>query len=235
MNEIRNSNLISKSETNLFRFSDFEIRISYDDVSATMVHVNALNQGDTPVSLLERLRRPGDADAWPRFVELYTPLIYLWSRRVGLQDQDAADLVQDVMVSLWKTLPTFQYDPRKGFRRWLRTVTLNKWRDQCKRRAAQPRTDGLLLAEGDLADLPDPVDPDAFWEIEYRRRLISRALEVMKTDFRPTTWKACWEHVVEGRPAAEVARELGITAGAVYAARIRVLDRLRQELADLLE
>jgi len=194
-----------------------------------MAHV--LNEGETPVSLLERLRRPDEAEAWSRFVELYTPLLYLWTRRVGLQEQDAADLVQDVMVSLVKILPTFQYDPRKSFRRWLRTMILNKWRDQRKRRTLESRLGG----GAGLEDVADPDDPDAFWEIEYRRRLVNRALEVMQTDFRPATWKACWEHVVEGRPAADVAKELGITAGAVYAAKIRVLDRLRQELADLLE
>ena len=178
-----------------------------------MAHV--LNEGETPVSLLERLRRPDEAEAWSRFVELYTPLLYLWTRRVGLQEQDAADLVQDVMLSLVKILPTFEYDPRKSFRRWLRTMVLNKWRNQRKRRTVESRTDGAA----ELADVPDAENPDAFWEIEYRRRLVDRALEVMQTDFRPATWKACWEHVVEGRPAAEVARELGITAGAVYAAR----------------
>jgi hypothetical protein len=86
----------------------------------------------TPVSLLERLRSPDDAEAWSRFLALYTPLLYSLGRRVGLQDQDAADLVQKVLLVLVTALPTFAYDRLRSFRRWLRTVALNKWRDRCK-------------------------------------------------------------------------------------------------------
>ena len=84
---------------------------------------------DTPASLLERLRQPADPAAWSRFVELYTPLLYGWARRVGLPEQDAADLVQDVFVQLVRKLPDFTYDRHKTFRGWLRAVTLNKWRE----------------------------------------------------------------------------------------------------------
>jgi RNA polymerase sigma-70 factor (ECF subfamily) len=76
---------------------------------------------------------------------------------------------------------------------------------------------------------------EAFWEADYRRHLTNRALQVLQSDFQPTTWKAFWEQAVVGRPAAEVTAELGLTPGAVYAARFRVLDRLRRELAGMLE
>ncbi len=184
----------------------------------------------TPASLLEQLRQPEATGAWERFVSLYTPLIYSWGRRVGLQDADAADMVQDVLVTLMRALPSFSYDRHKSFRCWLRTVTLNKWRDRRKMKALQP----LPCDEG-LEDAVSPEDPEAFWETEYRRHLVERALRVMQADFRPATWQACWKYVVEGRPAAEVAAELGLTVGAVCAARFRVLDRLRNELAGLLE
>src|SRR5207248_3916108 len=114
------------------------------------------------------------------------------------------------------------------FRAWLKTVALNKWRDRRRKEAHAPRT----------APLPEPADPhggEAFWEAEYRRELIGRALEVMRAEFQPTTWKACWEFVACGRPAAEVAAELGISENAVYIAKCRVLRRLRQELAGLLD
>ena len=70
----------------------------------------------TPSSLLERLRQPFEPESWARFVSLYTPLIYAWARRVGLQEEDAADLVQDVLVTLLKVLPTFNYDRQQSFR-----------------------------------------------------------------------------------------------------------------------
>ncbi len=185
----------------------------------------------TPVSLLQRLRRPGEPEAWRRFTELYTPLLYYWTRRLGLQPQDAADLVQEVFILLMRKLPKFTYDRHKSFRSWLRTVTLNKWRDLCRRRTATPLADDDSV----LAGLEDPDNPNLLEEAEYQQLLIKRALEIMQAEFEPTTWKACWEYVVADRPAAEVAAELHISVGSVYVAKSRVLGRLRQELEGLLD
>ena len=184
----------------------------------------------TPVSLLERLRQPGERQAWQRFTELYTPLMYYWARRLGMQPSDAADLVQDVFAILIQKLPEFAYDRRKSFRSWLRTVMFNKWRDQ-QRRAEPPQQ----ADEATFAELPGPDKADWVGEVEYRQNLIRRALQIMQADFQPSTWKACWEYVVSDRSAAEVAAELGISVGAVYVAKSRVLSRLRQELEGLLE
>ena len=186
----------------------------------------------TSVSLLENLRRPGDQAAWNRFTELYAPLLYGWARRLGLQPNDAADLVQDVFAVLVRKLPEFRLEPRTGaFRRWLRTITLNTWRDRRKRRGDRP----LPGDEAALAELADPAGLEPFWEGEYRQHLVNRALSLIQGAFRPATWKAFWEQVVAGRPAKEVAAELGLTPGAVYAAKLRVLDRLRQDLAGMLD
>jgi RNA polymerase sigma-70 factor (ECF subfamily) len=184
----------------------------------------------TSATLLERLRQPSEADAWFRFTQLYTPLLFFWCRRRGLQEQDAADLVQEVFATLVQKLPEFRYDRDKGFRNWLRTITLNKWRDRCRRAASR----GSAAAES-LADVPAPEEAAEFEEAEYRQHLVHRALELMKNEFPPRTWKACWEHVVVGRPAAEVAAELGIAVGSVYVAKSRVLCRLRHELEGLLD
>ncbi len=186
---------------------------------------------ETPASLLERLRQPAEPQAWDRFVSLYTPLIYAWGRHVGLQDQDAADLVQDVFLKLIHVLPAFRYEAGKSFRAWLRTVTLNAWRDRRKRRGDRP----LPGDEAVLADLAAPDNPESFWETCYRRHLVQRAMTLMQADFQPATWKAFWEQVVLSRPAREVAAELGLTPGAAYAAKFRVLHRLRQELQGMLE
>jgi RNA polymerase sigma-70 factor (ECF subfamily) len=185
----------------------------------------------TSVSLLERLRQPAQQDAWTRFVDLYTPLIYYWARRAGLAPEEAADLVQDVLTVLVQKLPTFQYDPHQSFRGWLRTVTLNKWRENRRRR-------GVALAEAGetaLAGVECPLAEDAFWQVEYQQQLVGRALKLMQAEFQENTWKACWECVVEGKPAADVARELGLSVASVYAAKSRVLRRLREELAGLLD
>jgi RNA polymerase sigma-70 factor, ECF subfamily len=184
----------------------------------------------TNISLLERLKLPVDQRAWSRFVDLYTPMIYSWSRQVGLQESDAADLVKEVFASLVQKMGEFAYDSRKSFRAWLRTVTLNKWRERCRRQAARPNevTGNAGLEVADSAEA-------SFGELEYRQQLVARALELMRAEFQPTTWKACWEMVVTGRSAAEVGAELGLSPGAAYAAKFRVLDRLRGELAEMLE
>ncbi len=177
----------------------------------------------TSGSLLERLRQP-DADAWARFVELYTPLLLRWTCRLGLQAADGDDLVQDVFGILVQKLPEFEYDPGRRFRGWLRTVLVHRWHNWPRRGAVPLNVD------------PPGSDPaDDVQEEEYRRYLVGRALKIMHTDFEPTTWKACWESVVNGRPAAHVADELGMSVAAVYIARSRVLRRLREELRGMIE
>jgi RNA polymerase sigma-70 factor (ECF subfamily) len=183
----------------------------------------------TSETLLDRLRRPGDEQAWRRFVELYTPLILRWAHAQGLAGGDAEDLVQDVLALLIRKLPEFQYDRQQSFRAWLRTVTVNRCHDFFRRRGRAPRTtdDGAI-------DVAAP-EGDVLGEAEYRRHLVSRALDLMKGEFETTTWRACWECVVNDRAAADVAAELGISVNAVYIAKSRVLRRLRQALAGLLE
>jgi RNA polymerase sigma-70 factor (ECF subfamily) len=186
---------------------------------------------DTPASLLERLRQPGQEHSWARLVELYTPLLYGWARRAGLQDQDAADLVQDVFTILVRKLPEFVYDHQRSFRAWLRTLLMNRWRDARRQRAARPAE----VCDADLDDLAASASDVLFEETEYRQQVVGRALRLIQPEFREATWKAWTEHGLAGRPAAEVARELGLTMGAVYTAKCRVLSRLRRELEGLLD
>lgn len=182
----------------------------------------------TPVSLLERLRAPVAAQRdWEQLVDLCTPLLYCWARRMGAQEADVADLVQDVLMTLVRRLPDFTYDPGKSFHGWLQSLIRNRWRNH-RRQQATART-----VEHVVEDLVEVDNGDSLSEEEYRQHLAHRALELMKTDFQPTTWKACWATVMDNRPVTEVAAELGLSTGAVYLARFRVLSRLRQELREL--
>jgi RNA polymerase sigma-70 factor (ECF subfamily) len=184
----------------------------------------------TSASLLERLRQPTAEADWERFVQLYTPFLQEWARQTGLQAQDADDLVQEVFVAALHELPQFSYDKNKSFRGWLRTVARRKWanRQRGRQKAAE-------AADGDLSNVAGPEDLEAFWDAEHHKRLTARALELMQADFEPTTWKACWEFVVQSRPAADVAVELGLSENAVYLAKWRVTRRLREELQGLLD
>lgn len=183
----------------------------------------------TSTTLLTRVRERSDAAAWDRFVQLYTPLLFYCCRRTGLTEDEAADTVQDVFVVLLDTLPTFQYAAGGSFRGWLRTLTLNKCRERHRQRREQ-----AVGGSAACADRLNDSDLDDLWEAEYRQYLVARALDVMRAEFEPTTWQACWQTTVEDRPASEVAAELGLSVNAVYLARSRVLRRLREYLAGLL-
>jgi RNA polymerase sigma-70 factor (ECF subfamily) len=186
----------------------------------------------TSVSLLKQLQLPDRGIAWSRFVDLYTPLLLTWARKAELSPEDACDHVQDVFAHLVQVLPEFIYDRQKGtFRGWLRTVFVNKLHDRFRRRQ---RVVGQAK-DAELSALMDSATPDRFTDEEHNQYLVRRALELMQSEFERTTWQACWEFVVNDLPAAVVAKKLDITENAVYIAKLRVLRRLRQELAEFLE
>ncbi len=187
------------------------------------------NMVTTSLSLLQRVRSGTETQSWNRFVRLYTPVIYGWVRSRGVPPEDAADTVQEVFRALVRSLPTFEYDKPGGFGRWLRTVTTNKCRDYFRRQAAR-----RSVTNADVT-LPDADNVEEFAEAEYRQQLARHALEIMRGEFEFTTWKACWLHVVSGKPAREIATELGISTNAVYVSKSRVLRRLREELDGLWE
>ncbi|HZZ80248.1 MAG TPA: sigma-70 family RNA polymerase sigma factor, partial [Gemmataceae bacterium] len=155
---------------------------------------------------------------------------FSWTKRLQLGDHEATDLVQDLFVVLVEQLPRFVYDGRGSFRAYLKTILLNRWRNHLRRRATEKIDHGLSVNEVVAGHaLPE------FEEAEYRAYLVGRALALMQDEFQPATWKACWEFVVNSRPAADVAAELGLSINAVYLAKSRVLRRLREELAGLVD
>ncbi len=189
----------------------------------------------TRPSLLVRLRDAADHEAWRQLVELYAPLVYRFVRRRGLQDADAADLTQDVLRAVAAAIDSFEYDPRRGsFRGWLFTVARNKLHTFLKRRQRrQAHTEDVgeerLLAE------PAPDDEVELWEQEYRQRLFDWAADQVRGQFQDATWQAFWRTAVEGQPARQAAEALGMSVGAVYIAKSRVLARLKEEVQRLLE
>ncbi len=185
----------------------------------------------TSPTLLAKLTGPNRAGAWSRFVHLYTPLLTRWAERLAVPPSDRPDLIQEVFLTLLGSLPQFTYARGNSFRAWLHTVFVNKWRDICRRRVPVP-----LAPDGSGFPVPVVEDPRTIIdEAEYHAVLADRAARLIRADFNATTWTAFWATVVEGRPAGDVAVELGISANAVYLARSRVLQRLRQELVGLLD
>jgi RNA polymerase sigma-70 factor, ECF subfamily len=190
--------------------------------------VGATEVDDREDRLLERLRRGGSRVDWERFVELYSPLLEHWARRL-CRAAEAADLVQEVLIVVMQKLQSFAGGGDRSFLAWLRAVMRNRRRDLGRRSAARPcaADSAAIEAVGQENDIDELV------ETESRNLLIRRAMQIMQSDFEPTTWKACWERVAADRPAADVAAELGISVDVVYAASYRVIRRLRADLAGM--
>ena len=194
--------------------------------SCTSMHTTA-----TSVSLLIQLGQANPPpEAWERFFSLYTPLLLTWSRRQGFQDADASDLVQDVLIKLFRLLPSYSRGEGQSFRGWLSQVCRNQCHDFCRRKITRP----LPGAEGlSGVEIDSPVSE--LEEAGYRSRLVQQCLELIRQDFNDATWAAFTGVAIEGRSAAEVAVELGLSPNAVYLARHRVVTRIRKELEGLLD
>ncbi len=186
----------------------------------------------TRVTLLARIKDGSDVVAWREFVGLYGPVVYGFARKRGLQDADAADLMQEVLRSVARNAEKMEYDPTRGtFRGWLYTVTRNKIYNFLNGQKNKPRASGDSGAQERLDSIPaskDDTDPD--WDLEYQRQVSAKAMERVKHEFQPNTWKAFWRTAVDGVSAQEVGAELNMTPGAVYVAKSRVLARLREEV-----
>jgi RNA polymerase sigma-70 factor (ECF subfamily) len=188
----------------------------------------------TRASLILRLRDPADADAWREFVSLYEPLVYDLARRRGLQDADARDLCQDVLLTVARAIHRWDPEPARGtFRGWLSRIARNLLVNFLTRQR-QPRGSGATSVQ-ELLEAQPSADPSAtaLFEAEYRRRVFRWAADEIRGEFTPSTWQAFWLTAVTGRIPKEVASELGLTVGAVYIARSRVLARLRQRVEEL--
>ncbi len=188
----------------------------------------------TSRSLLVRLR-DNDSDAWDRLVTLYAPLVYFWCRKLGLADQDTPDVVQEVFKSVTTGIDRFRKDrPQDTFRGWLRTITSCKAADHYRRQSRQPEAAGGSAALRQLTEFPDAIDNESDDEPVYHG-LFLRACDLIRTDFKENTWNAFWRVVVDGQSPREVAAELSMQPGTVRVAKSRVLQRLRQEMGELLE
>ncbi len=188
----------------------------------------------TRASLLVQLRDGDNTDAWHEFVRLYGPVVYGFARKRGLQDADAADLMQDVMRSVSSAIGRLDYDRKQGtFRGWLFTITRNKVFNFLSARRIRPQGSGDTTTNKLLETHPEAVDGADTWELEYQRRLAAIAMEQVQTEFQESTWRAFWLTAVEGQSAADVAQQLKLSSGAVYVAKSRVLARLKQEVDNL--
>jgi RNA polymerase sigma-70 factor (ECF subfamily) len=187
---------------------------------------------ETRHSLLVRVQLD-DAEAWDEFAKIYRPVFYRLARRRGWQDADAQDVAQKVLIKVATAIQGFRLDDsRAKFRTWLTTVCRNALVDELRRwrpDAAPGGPDGpealeLLVFDAELSE--------ADLSLEHRRQVFRWAAAEAASTFAQSTWQAFWLTAVEGTPARHVAQQLGMSAGAVYTARSRVMQFLKQKVQE---
>jgi RNA polymerase sigma factor (sigma-70 family) len=199
---------------------------------------HTVSMKDAPVtrpSLLLRVRDANDDVAWAQFVEIYTPLIFGFCRNRGLQDADAADVAQEVMRAVSRSINRFDYKPDRGtFRSWLFTVTRNKFNNFLEKRRTHPQGTGETVVQELMEAQPCPEKDDT-WDVEYYRRLFEWACHQIRGEFNEKTWQAFVRTATQEESGEKVAEALGLSVGAVYIAKSRVRARLRECIANVAE
>jgi RNA polymerase sigma factor (sigma-70 family) len=186
----------------------------------------------TSASLLQRLQQaPSDQAAWAEFVARYGRRIQGWCLRWGLQEADAQDVTQTVLLKLLGAMETFRYDPSQRFRAWLKTVTHHAWQDLVRRR--QVAAGGAPAADDPLQTLVARDDLTAQLETEYEQELLDRALVLVRQRVQEQTWDAFRLTALDGLPGAEAAARLGMPLVSVYKARSNVRKLLEAEVRSL--
>jgi RNA polymerase sigma-70 factor (ECF subfamily) len=182
----------------------------------------------TRPSLLVRLRNSRDDQAWAEFNAVYEPVIYRMTRRRGLQDADAREVVQEVLMSVASAIDRFDFAAAGSFRGWLARITRNAVVDQFRKLSVRETAT-------DADEMQRQIDKSAMdrqWIDEFdkqrREQLFRWAASEVRQKTGELNWMAFWQTSIEARPISQVANELGMTEGAVYVARCRILKRIRE-------
>jgi RNA polymerase sigma-70 factor (ECF subfamily) len=188
----------------------------------------------THVTLLTRLRQnPSDQAGWEEFVERYGRHIYRWCRQWKLQDADAEDVTQDILVKLTRKLCAFTYDPARSFRSWLKTVAHHAWRNFEESRRRVQRTAGDSQALELILTLEAREDLAQKLEEAFDLELLEAAKVRVRLRVAPHTWEAFRLLALEGRPVAEVAARVHLQVAMVYVAKSKVRKMLQEEIGKL--
>ncbi len=192
---------------------------------------------ETSLSLLQQLRDSPETEAWERLHRIYEPLIRSWLSKYEVQDNDADDLEQEVLLAVSRDIESFDHNGRPGaFRAWLKGILVNRLRNFWRRRDRQPRTAGGSDIDRRLAELDDPASQATLiWNREHDQHVLKQLLTIVAPQFEAKTWEAFCKTTFDGLKPDAVAAELGISLNAVFIAKSRVMSRLRQESDGLIE
>lgn len=193
----------------------------------------AMNNNRTRASLLLRVRDLQDRESWEEFLELYGPLILRYLRRTGVAQQDAVDLTQDVLQMVVKHIGSFEYDPGRSFRAWLRTIARNRAYRFFEQQSRRPQSPGGSEHAMAIQQTPtdDPIQ-DELIEKEWRRRCRELAIKQVRPRVKVGTWRVFELHM-EGLSRSEISERLGMRVGAVYTSLCRVKKRLQEAVEEI--
>ena len=188
----------------------------------------------THVTLLGRLRRdPSNQAIWAEFIEHYGPRIFAWCRKWGLQEADAQDVTQNVLLKLADKMRTFTYDPSRSFRAWLKTLTHHAWSDylEVRQRPGQGSGDSQVLEM--LHSVEAREDLVKHLEAEFDREILEEAMLRVRLRVAPQTWEAFRLTALEGMSGADAAGRIPMQVAQVFVAKRRVQKMLAAEIAEL--
>jgi RNA polymerase sigma factor (sigma-70 family) len=188
----------------------------------------------TSTTLLQRLRQePADQQAWAEFVRRYGPQVYRWCRRWRLQQADAEDVTQAVLVRLSARMRTFAYDPSRSFRAYLRALARYAWCDFLE----TSRQPGAGVGGSDVLRLLEAVEAgdDLVRRLDeqFDREVLAEAQARVRQRVEPHTWEAFRLTALEGLSGAEAAARLGLKVATVYKAKSKVRQLLHEEVSRL--
>jgi RNA polymerase sigma factor (sigma-70 family) len=191
----------------------------------------------TSASLLGRLRLDRtDPSDWAEFVSRYTPLIQKWCRRWGLQEADAQDLAQDVLVRLASRMRSFQYDPAKSFRAYVKTLAHFAWCDLIEsRKHAGAGGSGDTSMMDKLAAVEARDDLQVRLADAFDQEVLEEATARVRLRIEPRTWEAFRLTAIEGLSGSETATHTGMEVATVFKAKSKVQKMLREEVRRLEE
>lgn len=182
---------------------------------------------DTRISLLHRLHDRQDTAAWTEFCAIYERAIYRIALKYGLQDADAREVSQEVLLTVSRKIRNFDPQGKGRFRAWLSTVARNATIDLLRRNRRVLATGDSELQRG-IAEQVDPSEEQSLFDIETRREQFCWAAEQVRRSVSESTWLAFWRTAIKGESPDKTAKELKMTVGTVYVARCRTLAKIKK-------
>ncbi len=190
----------------------------------------------TSLTLLKRLIQGGSDADWQRLLTLYRPFIGKWIQSFPRLNDQADDILQEVLIVVMRELPAFEHRRTGSFRKWLRLITLHQLQAAVRRNRRNGKDVIDRAQSSRIEELADPSSSlSKQWDAEHDLEILEGAQQLIRSEVQPRTWEAFQRYAVDGKVAAEVAAELGMTVNSVMLAKARVMRRIRETVNGLID